>query len=294
MGDAFLLNKNFRVKKSTLCLPDKVKLRLFNFHPGNPDSGSEPDPDTDIIVFIAGWVSLIDGWKDVLTALAPKYRILYVETREKRSAELPDNKPIDMSIEQMSRDLDVLVREMIPQGQPFYFAGSSMGATVILDYLAAKRRPSVNAFLISPICEFPFPAWIRFIIKFFPALLYPVVKPLFKAYLSHVKLDRKKEPAQVEKYCGTIDAAEPVRLKANASAIQNYTLWDKLPDVTSQVLLIGAETDTLHGIDTLKKMAALMPLPNFELMKSNKETHSKKIGEFIDQWISFQKSKKMT
>ncbi len=288
MVDEIILNKNYSVTQRTLCLPDEVKLKIFDFEPANSGSGPDPDPGAEkgIIVFVAGWVSLMEGWKDVLARLAPKYRILYVETREKRSAELPDNKPIDMSIEQMSRDLDVLVREMIPQGQPFYFAGSSMGATVILDYLAAKRRPSVNAFLISPICEFPFPAWIRFIIKFFPALLYPVVKPLFKAYLSHVKLDRKKEPAQVEKYCGTIDAAEPVRLKANASAIQNYTLWDKLPDVTSQVLLIGAETDTLHGIDTLKKMVDVMPISHFKLMKSNKETHSAEVGKLIDHHIS--------
>jgi len=285
MLDDLLLNNNFRIKEKTLCLPDKVEIKIFDFEPNNPD------PEKPIIVFVAGWVSLINGWKDVLSALAPKYRIFYVETREKRSAKFPnmktpDMKKIDLSIEQMSRDLDALVSEMIPKSQPFYFAGSSMGATVILDYLATKKRQSENSFLVSPICDFPFPGWILLIIKFFPAILYTVIKPILKAYLSYVRLDKKNEPGQVKKYCGTIDAAEPVRLKANAYAIRNYSLWKKLSDVKSPVVIIGAKTDNLHGIDIMEKMVKIMPFSSFELMESNKETHSAKVGKFIDRYIS--------
>ncbi|MCD4744302.1 MAG: alpha/beta hydrolase, partial [Desulfobacteraceae bacterium] len=280
MLDDFLLNKNFRVKEKTLCLPDKVEIKIFDFEPNNPD------PEKPIIVFVAGWITLINGWKDVLSTLAPKYRILYVETREKRSAKFPNMKTIDLSIEQMSRDIDILVDEMVPKSQPFYFAGSSMGATVILDYLAINKRLSVNSFLISPICDFPFPGWILFIIKFIPAILYTVIKPILKAYLSYFRLDMKNEPDQVKKYCGTIDAAEPVRLKANAYAIRNYSLWKKLSDIKSPVVIIGAKTDNLHGIDIMEKMVKIMPLSSLEMMESNKETHSAKVGEFIDLYIS--------
>ena len=70
MFDDFLLNKNFRVKEKTLCLPDKVEIKIFDFEPNSPD------PEKPIIVFVAGWISLINGWKNVLSALAPKYRIL--------------------------------------------------------------------------------------------------------------------------------------------------------------------------------------------------------------------------
>jgi len=280
MIDDFLLNKDFRVKEKSLCLPDKVEIKIFDFEPNNPD------PEKPIIVFVAGWISLINGWKDVLSTLAPKYRILYVETREKRSAKFPNMKTIDLSIEQMSRDIDILVDEMVPKSQPFYFAGSSMGATVILDYLAINKRLSVNSFLISPICDFPFPGWILFIIKFIPAILYTVIKPILKAYLSYFRLDMKNEPDQVKKYCGTIDAAEPVRLKANAYAIRNYSLWKKLSDIKSPVVIIGAKTDNLHGIDIMEKMVKIMPLSSLEMMESNKETHSAKVGEFIDLYIS--------
>ncbi len=104
----FLSNKNLRVKEKFFCLPDKVAIRIFEFEPDHPD------PEQPMIVFVAGWISLISGWKDVLSTLAPKYRILYVETREKRSAKFPNiNTPgvknIDLSIEQMSCDIDALV-----------------------------------------------------------------------------------------------------------------------------------------------------------------------------------------
>ncbi len=280
MFDYFLLNKNFRIKEKTLCLPDKVEIKIFDFEPNSPD------PEKPIIVFVAGWISLINGWKDVLSTLAPRYRILYVETREKRSAKIPNMKTIDLSIEQMSRDIDTLIDEMVPKDQAFYFAGSSMGATVILDYLALKKRQPVNSFLISPICDFPFPGWILFIIKFIPPLLYTVIRPILKTYLSYFRLDKKNEPDQVKKYCGTIDAAEPVRLKANAYAIRNYSLWKKLLDIKSPVVIIGAKTDNLHGIDIMEKMVKIMPLSSLEMMESNKETHSAKVGEFIDLCIS--------
>jgi pimeloyl-ACP methyl ester carboxylesterase len=161
-----------------------------------------------------------------------------------------------------------------------------MGATVILDYLAMEKRQSVNSFLVSPICEFPFPGWILFIIKFFPTLLYTVIRPILKTYLSYFRLDMKNEPDQVKKYCTTIDAAEPARLKANAYAIRNYSLWKKLSDIKSPVVIIGAKTDNLHGIDIMEKMEKIMPLASLEMMESNKETHSAKVGEFMDLYIS--------
>lgn len=280
MLDDFLLHNDFRITQKTLCLPDKVEIQIFDFEP------TPPAPENPVIVFVAGWISLISGWKAVLCSLAPKYRILYVETREKKSAVFPDIKPIDMSIEQMSRDIDAVVAEMVPTDQPFYFAGSSLGATVILDYLALKKRQPVNSFLVSPICDFPFPGWLLFTIKFAPVVLYTAIRPVLKAYLSYVKLDKKNEPDQVKKYCGTIDAAEPGRLKANAYAIRNYSLWKKLSRIKSPVMIIGAKTDTLHGIDILEKMVTIMPLSRLEMMESNKETHSAKVGEFIDLSIS--------
>ena len=87
--------------KNTLKYPTGVQLKCFDFIPQGYHSLNMP-----VIVFIAGWISRVQGWADVLKFISGKYRTLYVETREKKSALLPyAPKHIDFSIERMSRDV---------------------------------------------------------------------------------------------------------------------------------------------------------------------------------------------
>ncbi|MBW2599980.1 MAG: hypothetical protein JRC60_07905, partial [Deltaproteobacteria bacterium] len=67
----------------------------------------------------------------------------------------------------------------------------------------------------------------------------------------------------------------------NAFAIKDYSLWEKLPDVRSPVLIVGAQSDALHGLDVMNRMVSLMPDADMEMMSSNRETHSEKMGELI-------------
>lgn len=259
---------------------DGVALRLIDF---------KPDHDTDdhpMVLFVAGWVSLPAGWEGLLTGLTPHYRLIYIETREKKSAVLPTVKRLDFSISRMVNDIQEILQVKVNKRRPIFFSGSSLGSTIILDYLSRTdtRKPRASI-LISPICEFPFPAWLLFVINFVPAFFYTLVRPVMKWYLKYFRLDRKNEPEQVKKYEGTIDAAEPGRLKANAFAIKNYSLWKKLHKVDSSVIIIGAETDSLHGTETLKKIIDLMPSATLKLMQSNKETHSDNAGRFIADQI---------
>jgi len=261
-------------------LSDGVELRVMDFVPGGND------PTRPVVVFVAGWISLISGWKEVLKAITPNYRTLYIETREKISARLPDRGSVDFTIERMGKDIGEVLQKTLPEGQPFYFAGSSMGSTVILDYLSHDNRYPRNSFLISPTCKFSIPTWGVWLIRFLHPGLYLAVKPLVKWYLRNFRLDKHKEPEQVAKYEGTLDAAEPGRLKINALAISSYSLWKKLPYLKSPVCIIGAQTDTLHGVDELKKMVTQIPSARLELMQSNRETHSEKAGAFIVDQIA--------
>ncbi len=280
MSDSIFFEADITVQEEYIQVSDGVSLKLIDLGPKhNPD-------ESPVIIFVAGWVSLISGWKEVLNLLGKQYRTIYFESREKRSACLPEKTGLSFSIPRMSQDLAEMIQQKIGDRQHFYLAGSSLGATVILDYMAQFPRRPRSAFLISPICDFPFPVWLLFIIRFVPAGLYTMVRPILKTYLKYFRLDKDKEPEQVKKYEGTIDAAEPIRLKANAYAIKDYSLWDKLPAVNSPVLIIGAKSDTLHGIETLNRMIASMPAARLELMQSNKETHSEKVGLFIANEIT--------
>lgn len=281
MNDYTFCDPSVSVSEDLVEISDGVSLRLIDFSPPR-DTDTSP-----IVLFVAGWVSLVSGWEGLIKALTPRYRMLYLETREKRSAILPRGSRHDFSIPRLSQDIDEVVRAKIGAGRELYFSGSSLGSTVILDYLSrADARAPKKSFVISPICDFPFPPWLLFIINFVPASFYTLVRPLLKGYLKYFRLDRKNEPEQVRKYEGTIDAAEPRRLKANAFAIKDYSLWERLPAIHSSVMIIGAKTDNLHGIETLQKMVDILPDAELELMKSNKETHSIKAGRFIADRIA--------
>lgn len=279
MLDNSYCDEKVSVSEDTIELSDGVGLKIFDFRPASDGE------DKPVILFVAGWVSLITGWKSVLKILTAEYRTLYLETREKRSAFLPKNKAVDFSIERMSKDLEETIQQKIGEKRPFYMSGSSLGSTVILDYMSRDVRQPDLSLLISPICEFPFPPWLIFIIRFVPANFYTLVRPILKGYLKYFRLDSKKEPEQVKKYEGTIDAAEPVRLKANAYAIKDYSLWDKLSGIQAPVVIIGAETDKLHETDITKRMVELIPNAGVHFMESNRETHSGQAGEFIVEQI---------
>ena len=264
-----------RVKEDYVVVSDGVALKTIDFMPPCDT------PEKPMVVFIAGWISLIDGWKDVLKKLTPHYRTLYVETREKVSARLPERARVDFSMPRMSRDISEILECKVAPGKKFCFAGSSLGSTVILDYLGMKSRQPEQSFLVAPICELTYPFWLPLLLRPLPPSLYTAIKLPLKWYLRNIRLDKHKEPEQVKKYEGTLDAAEPKRLKANAFAIKDYSVWDKLQDIRSPVLIIGAESDTLHGLDVMNRMVALIPDVNMEMMSSNRETHSEKMGKLI-------------
>ncbi len=264
-----------RVEEDYVVVSDGVALRTIDFTPPCDT------PEKPMVIFVAGWISLIDGWKNVLRKLTPCYRTLYVETREKVSARLPARGRVDFSMPRMSRDIGEILECKVAPEKRFCFAGSSLGSTVVLDYLSMGLRQPEQSFIIAPICELVYPFWLPLLLRLVPPLLYTAIKPPLKWYLRNIRLDKHKEPEQVKKYEGTLDAAEPKRLKANAFAIKDYCRWDKLPDVRSPVLIVGAESDALHGLDVMNRMVALMPDADMEMMSSNKETHSDKMGELI-------------
>ena len=275
MFDKSFVPDGVDLKTYYIKVSDGVELQVIDFIP------EDYDPTKPVLVFVAGWISLIDGWKEVLKALTPRYRTLYVETREKISAKLGDIEKLEFSIERMAEDLEGVLQQTIPEKEAFYFAGSSLGATVILDYLSLNRRTPHGSFLISPICEFNIPTWALTMIKCSPVSLYRPIKGITKWYLRNFRLDKKKEPEQVAKYEGTLDAAEPKRLKKCALTISTYDLWPKLAQVESPVCLIGAKTDTLHATEELEEMMSKMNDARLEVMESNKATHSKEAGDFI-------------
>ncbi len=278
-------DRDTTVQEYFITVSDGVSLKIIDFIPKN-DNKANP-----VIQFIPGWISHISGWKEVLQKITSKYRTIYLETREKSSSILPVDKKVSFSMERVTEDIKDVIEKIIPKEREFVLSGSSLGATAILEYLALNKRNPESAILIGPNSEFRYPKIIGDLILTLHPSLYFVIKEFIKWYLRNFRINKKNEREQVEKYEYTLDFADPYKLKANAIAIKKYNIWGKLDQITTQILIIGASSDTLHNADNLKKMAGIMSNAEYTELPSNKETHSKAAGELI---INYTKNKKTT
>ena len=272
-------SRGTRTSEYYVTVSDGVSLKIIDFAPKGDN------PRTPVVLFVAGWISLITGWKGVMQKLTPAFRTLYLETREKITSRLPERRRVGFSTLRMAQDIAEIVDNAIPRNRPFVLAGSSLGATAILEHGMLEGKKPLCTILISPIPEFRFPPVLGSILPALHPSLYLAVKPLVKWYLKNFRLDKEREPEQVKKYENTLDAADPYKLKPSAIAVHNYNIWDKLPGITTPSLIIGASSDTLHGTDYLSRMRSLMPHACYRELASNKETHSEVCGELIVEFL---------
>jgi len=267
------------VKEYTVAVSDGARLKIIDFIPQGVD---EYRP---VLIFVAGWISLISGWKGVLREITPLYRTIYVETREKSSSSVSAINKKNFSMERLKLDLQDVISELIPSHRRYILAGSSLGASAILEYCAGSDRPPVASVLIGPNSEFRFPRILGDIIPLIHPGMYIAVNPVIKWYLKNFRLDKKNSADQIAKYEKTLDSADPYKLKANALALKNYTISKAVSNIKIPCLIIGATTDTLHGTDSIKKITESIPGAEYTELASNRETHNEKGGRLIADYI---------
>ena len=267
------------VKEYMVEVSDGVSLQVIDFAPRSASSGKP------LILFVAGWISLISGWKGVLKVLTKKYRILYLETREKQSSIVAHVKKVSFSMERLKLDIGEVIEKIIPQSEKFVIAGSSLGASAIIEYCGSDRRKPLSAVLISPKAEFAFPKLLELIVPALHPSLAFVIRPVIKWYLRNFRLDKKNSKEQVAKYENTLDCANPYKLKANALALRGYSLLNRVKNVKVPCLIISATTDILHGTEEIKQIMNIIPDSTYVEMESNMETHSEKAGQVILEYI---------
>lgn len=267
------------VKEYMQEVSDGISLKIIDFIP------KKVSPDKPVIVFVAGWISLISGWKGVLKVLTSEYRVLYLESREKQSSIVPNVKKVKFSIERLKLDISEVISKIITPSGKFILAGSSLGASAILEYCGSEKREPLSAVLIGPNTEFRFPRILGALLPVMPPSLYVLIKPVVKWYLRNFRLDKKNSMEQIEKYEKTLDCADPYKLKANALAIKNYAIWDRIDSITVPCLILGATTDTLHGTENIKHLLNIMPYASYIEFESNMDTHSEKAGHAIVDYI---------
>ena len=261
------------------CVPGADNIKLFEIHyrPANPS----PFPP---LIFLPGWVSIIDSWENVLKEMTKDFEIYYLETREKGSAKHSVEQ--DLSIASLGDDLSSVLVYHNLFDKPYILFGSSLGGTVILDAMSKMKVSPTMAVLIGPNAEFQAPRYWLWIIRMVPPILFYFIKPLAKWYMKKKYINMEADPKQYEKYARALDQGNPSRMRRSALNCSKYKIWEKLGNIHQKVLIFTGSQDVLHGYENTVKIAEL--LPNCELVDlvTNARTHS---VEMVNQLRSFLK-----
>ncbi len=257
---------------------DGVEIRLLEWRPEQPTAAP--------VVLVAGWISVLEGWLDVLETLARTRLVLYVETREKRSAQIRNDRmrPAEFTVHRLAEDLLEVAGRVGLEVSRSTFLGSSMGANAILEALKYRRLQPRAAFLVGPNASFHIPLWGRPLL-YTPSVSYQLARPFVEWYLRRFRVDAEREPEQMRRYERTLRAAEPDRLKLSARAIVDYRVWDGLETIEAPVAIGFADSDTLHAEREVRAIVAQLPRGEAVRCASNTAMHSAEVVEIMDAFL---------
>lgn len=260
-----------------IAVTENVSLRVIQLSPAL-DRGQPP------ILFIAGWISLISAWKEVLKELTKDHTVYYVETREKISSQIQGK--AEYSVEAIGRDIVKLTSRLNLSDRKYILFGSSLGATAILDCSCSLAIRPLCLVLIGPNARFRVPKMGMAIIRIFPPRFYLLLKPVIKWYLKTFRLNIESDYPQYKKYCCSLDVADPWKLKKAALAFSKYSVWDKLETMDYPTLIVAASKDVLHEPANIYRMVQTMKNATYLDMETNKRTHSEKMVRKMRKYIA--------
>jgi len=255
-----------------------VRLTVYEWQPG---TGAKP------LVFVAGWVSVIEGWRPLLEVLARERPVYYIETREKRSAVIDRRllRPASFAIPKLANDLVAICDQLAIDPRQRVLFASSMGSNAVLEALKKRRLAARGAFLVGPNAEFRFPIWGRCLVAL-PASIYHLIRPFVIWYVGRFRVNVKEDPEQMARYERTLRAAHPQRLKLSAQAVLGYSLLPGLETVAVPVAIAFATSDTLHGAEEVRRIVDAMPRGEAVECPSNTYMHTAAVAADLQRFIS--------
>jgi pimeloyl-ACP methyl ester carboxylesterase len=252
----------------------QVSLRVITFTPAQTS-------EAPVIVFVAGWISLLRGWNNVLREMTKEFTVYYVETREKISSRIEGD--VKFGVEEIGSDIARFIEQKSLTGYVLF--GSSLGATAIIDcYRSLKRKP-LSLVLVGPNAVFRVPRSWKVIVTLFYTPLYSLIRPSVKWYLRTFRLNVKADAAQFEKYGEALDAADPKKLKKAVMSVWSYAVWDKLAFIDCPVLIVNASHDKLHEPENLRRITAGIPNAKEVDLGTNAQTHDKPVVDALRTFL---------
>lgn len=254
-----------------------VKLRVLKWTPTDYSSqiGNQ-------LIIIPGWGSVFEGWRPLITEWATRRPIIYVETREKKSAII--NRKIskkDFQMEEHSTDLRRIIDHFGLEMTNIDWFASSLGATILLDAFQKQSIGGRSAVLIGPNIDFKPPLWANLFLRFpVPKFSYPVLRKIVLFALEK----RIKEEGQKIRYRRMFKAQDLLRMMLSAKYNIDYKMNLQFPDNSISSAILSAKSDKLHSLDGVVKISKCLPNCQLIHIPSNQYAHESEVLKEIEEF----------
>ena len=256
-----------------------ISLRILRWFP-NDESAVSNGP----VVVVPGWGSVFEGWRPLITEWVKRRPIVYIETREKKSALI--TKKVSKSDFEMSKhgaDVLAVLNHLGIDSHDVDWFSSSLGATLLIESYQSSVLNGHSSVLLAPNPDFEFPLWARIVMNLpIPRFIHPALMR-FTIWL----VDRRtKEEGQRIRYRRTLLSQDLNRMLLSARANMRYRLPDDLSRIDVPCAVMTASSDTLHDMSKVLSIVERIPGAVLIEVPSNQYAHEADVLVEIEQFHS--------
>ena len=235
-------------------------------------------------VVVPGWGSVFEGWRPLLTEWVSRRPIVYIETREKKSARITRKvRRDDFEMRHHGHDVAAVLGKLGIDSAEVDWFSSSLGATLLIDAYQNDVLAGRSSILLAPNPDFEFPLWARILLKMpLPKFIHPALV----RFAVWIVERRTKEEGQRIRYRRALMSQDLERLLLSSRANIRYSLPQDLSSASVPCAVMTASSDTLHGMD--KVLDIVDRLPNAVLIEvpSNQYAHEADVLAEIEEFQS--------
>ena len=256
-----------------------ISVRVLRWVPAD-SSAASLDP-TEVV---PGWGSVFEGWRPLLTEWVSRRPIVYIETREKKSARITRKvRRDDFEMRHHGHDVAAVLGKLGIDSAEVDWFSSSLGATLLIDAYQNDVLAGRSSILLAPNPDFEFPLWARILLKMpLPKFIHPALV----RFAVWIVERRTKEEGQRIRYRRALLSQDLERLLLSSRANIRYSLPQDLSNASVPCAVMTASSDTLHGMD--KVLDIVDRLPNAVLIEvpSNQYAHEADVLAEIEEFQS--------
>ncbi|GIT10706.1 MAG: hypothetical protein CM1200mP32_01990 [Methanobacteriota archaeon] len=212
-----------------------ISVRVLRWVPADSSAAS-----LDPTVVVPGWGSVFEGWRPLLTEWVSRRPIVYIETREKKSARITRKvRRDDFEMRHHGHDVAAVLGKLGIDSAEVDWFSSSLGATLLIDAYQNDVLAGRSSILLAPNPDFEFPLWARILLKMpLPKFIHPALV----RFAVWIVERRTKEEGQRIRYRRALLSQDLERLLLSSRANIRYSLPQDLSNASVPCAVMTASS----------------------------------------------------